>query len=327
MSWDSVPWFVGGGAQHSPEVARLLAYAATSGAEGIVTAGDLKVSPLAVPGASVRVAPGAGLIRNRATGGDSQTYVARNPVDDVVAIAATGSGAGRSDLIVAQIEDPFMAGEPWQDPADPTVGPYIFTRVIPNVPAGTTRVQDVPGFSGRSAITLARVDLPASTGTITAAMITDLRNLAMPRQWREMMPYGNLAYEELPHVNGAWGDWPTALKPQVRVPEWATDVFMTVNLVGVQRIHNENADGQVRAIFDQAIGDPATYDVNGDSGLGGWRFDVMPALWAPVTALRGKLVTAKLQAWRSSVAQTDGEVRVDSGTTAVFDFHFVERVV
>ncbi|MFD0044749.1 hypothetical protein ACFVGV_06115 [Pseudarthrobacter scleromae] len=326
MAWDSVPWFVGGGAQHSPEVARLMAYASTNGAEGIVTPGDLKVTALAVPGGSVNVAPGAALIRNRATGGNSQTYVARNPVEDTVGIAPTGSGSGRTDLIVAQIEDPFMAGEPWQDPADPTVGPYIFTRVIPNVPANTTRLQDVPGYSGRSAITLARVDIPASTGTITAAMITDLRALAMPRQWREMIPYAALQGEYLTGVN-AWADWPTALQPQVRVPDWATDVFMTVNLTGVLRIHNENADGMVRAIFDGAIGDPVTYDINGDSGLGGMRFDVMPALWAPVTGIRGKLVTAKLQGLRYVTAQTDGEVLVDPGSSALFDIHFVERAV
>lgn len=326
MSWDSVPWFIGGGAQHSPEVARLLAYASTNGAEGIVSPGDLKVQALAVPGGSVRVAPGAGLIRNRATGGTAQTYVARNPVEDVVSIAPTGSGSGRVDLIVAQIEDPFMAGEPWQDPADPTVGPYIFTRVIPNVPVGTTRLQDVPGYSGRSAITLARVDIPASTGTITSAMITDLRNLAAPRQWREMIPYAALASESLPHLN-TWGDWPTALKPQVRVPDWATDVFMTVNLTGLLRLNNENADGMVRAVFGEAVGDPVTYDINTDSGLGGQRFDVMPALWAPVKALQGKLVTVKLQGLRYVTGATDGEVYVDGGSSAVFDIHFVERTV
>ena len=61
MSFDSVPWFVGGGALHSPEVARLLAHAATSGAAGVVTPADLAVSALPVPGASVRVAVGGAL--------------------------------------------------------------------------------------------------------------------------------------------------------------------------------------------------------------------------------------------------------------------------
>lgn len=241
MAWDATPWFVGGGAQHSPEVARLLAYAATSGAEGIVSPKDLKVGPLAVPGGSVTVAPGAALVRNRATGGDSQTYVARMATQDTVAIAPTGSGAGRSDLIVAQIEDPFLAGEPWQDPADPTVGPYIFTRVIPNVPAGTTRLQDVPGYSGRSAVTLARVDLPASTGTVTAAMITDLRKVALPRERTEVRAmnvatdkkYTITATSAYPAGGQTWPAEAEDVGIDIDIPEWASVVKIIATWGGV----------------------------------------------------------------------------------------------
>ena len=94
MAWDSTPWFVGGGAHHSPEVARVLAYAASSGAEGIVTPEALRVRPLAVPGTSVRIAPGACLIVNRYPGGAWQTYVGRNPVEHTVPITAAGAGGG-----------------------------------------------------------------------------------------------------------------------------------------------------------------------------------------------------------------------------------------
>ncbi|WP_348240077.1 hypothetical protein, partial [Salmonella enterica] len=87
-----------------PEVARLLAYAATAGAKGIVTPGDIKVVPLDVPGSSVRVHAGACLIPSEAAGGAQQTYVGRNPSADTVSISATGSGSGRSDLIVARVE-------------------------------------------------------------------------------------------------------------------------------------------------------------------------------------------------------------------------------
>ncbi|QXO14552.1 minor tail protein [Arthrobacter phage Kaylissa] len=255
MSWDSVPWFVGGGAEHSPEVARLLAYSAVGGAEGLVTAEDLKVSPLAVPGGGVQIAPGAALIRNRAAGGDLQTYVARLPETDTVTIAATGSGAGRTDLIVAQIEDPYMAGEPWQEPVDPKVGPYVYTRVIPNVPAGTKRLQDVPGYSGRSAITLARVTLPASTGTVTAGMITDLRALARPRTERRMttvFPAGaRTAGNKLP--TSGYASWPltSAQRPAVQIPEWATRIDIVVHLSGVLFLKGTAADtvAGVRTVF------------------------------------------------------------------------------
>lgn len=209
MTWDSVPWFIGGGAQHSPEVARLLAYAATNGAEGVVSPGDLKVAPLDVPGASVRVLAGACLVPNRAAGGIAQTYVGRNPSQDVVAIGATGSGAGRSDLVVARVEDPFMAGEPWDDPADPITGPYIFTRVISNVPAGTTRLQDVPGHAGESGIALARIDVPANTGAITTGMIKDLRKLAQARSSTAYDVQNPPAQDFVGRGEIEWHNWPS----------------------------------------------------------------------------------------------------------------------
>lgn len=228
MTWDSVPWFVGGGAEHSPEVARLLAYAATGGAEGVVGITDLRVSTLDVPGGAVRVLPGAALIRTRGDESGRQSYVGRLPVADSVQITATGSSAGRSDLIIAQIEDPFVAGEPWQAPADPTAGPYVFTRVIPNVPAGTTRLQSIPAYAGRSAITLARIDIPASTGTITAGMIKDVRKVAQPRRQTELVAFSLITgqNEILTSASAYPGgeNFPNAFEGRslVEIPEWAT---------------------------------------------------------------------------------------------------------
>ena len=78
MALDSTPWFVGGGAQHSPEVARSLAYASTNGAEGTCGISDLRVQAQSVPNGSVQVIPGAALLLNRYTGGVGQTYALRN---------------------------------------------------------------------------------------------------------------------------------------------------------------------------------------------------------------------------------------------------------
>lgn len=316
MSWDSVPWFIGGGAQHSPEVARLLAYASTSGAEGIVEPGDLKVSALSVPGGAVNIAPGAALIRNRATGGNQQTYVARNPVQDSVQIAATG-GAKRSDLIVAQIEDPFMAGEPWQDPADPTVGPYVFTRVIPNVPAGTTRLQDVPAYGGRSAVVLARVDVPASTGTITAAMITDLRRMALPREHREVYMSGTVG----DHIakSGAWTDW-NVYSPQVFIPEWATRLDLLTTLSGVL-IWEVLVDGGVRNGVGTLLGAEQTVDVDNPTGPTRHSLTLLAGLAIPA-AMRGTYQTIGMQARFGR-----GTMNMTNGSQVVHDVQFSERTV
>jgi len=325
MAWDSVPWFIGGGAQHSPEVARLLAYAATSGAEGLVEPGDLKVSALSVPGASVNIAPGAALIRNRAAGGTSQTYVARNPIQDTVKIAAT-SGSKRSDLIVAQIEDPFMAGEPWQDPADPTVGPYIFTRVISNVPAGTQRLQDVPAYAGRSAVTLARIDIPASTGTITNAMITDLRRVALPRSQRELLQAQSTGGPSTTAVDplntSTYKAWPRAASWEVEIPEWAThaqvrgDVQSYVLKVG-------NAVGTLRAAFLGQVGRVSSFDENwgGSSGQNTRNSLGFAHVFEVPAAMRGTTQTLRFEGKRDGA----GYIDADAFTVSLADVTFSQK--
>ena len=319
MSWDNVPWFVGGGAQHSPEVARLLAFAATSGAEGIVAPGDLKVLPLSVPGGSVRIAQGASLVLNRATGGTSQTYVGRLPSEDVVEIAPTGSGAGRSDLIVVQVEDPFMAGEPWQAPIDPTVGPYIFTRVIPNVPAGTTSLQAVPGYSGRSAAVLARIDIPASTGTITGAMITDLRKLAQPREHRDVFMAGLSGSTQIIASSTEITDWPV-YNVQVYVPTWATRVDVITTVSGYL-VTDALTDGIVRTVLGSLVGSSQTIDY--DNPTGATRESVTLLCGAAIPAdMRGTTVTLKVQ-----TDMNRGKLTARYNTQVVHDVNFYEKAV
>ncbi|WP_437582735.1 hypothetical protein ACSAGD_10745 [Paramicrobacterium sp. CJ85] len=233
MAFDPVPWMVGGGAEHSPEVVRAQTYAATNGAEGIVSVGDLKVVPLDVPGTAVNVRPGGGLALNRHPGHAGETYTFRNATSTQVDIAATGSGAGRSDLIVARVEDPFLQGSPYDAPADPKSGPYVFPRVISNVPTGTTRLQDVPGHEADTGIALARIDIPASTGTITAAMIKDLRKVAIPRQHTQRLFYSLVTGdEEKLTATGANGEvWPNASTNSwgnLDIPEWATHADIQV---------------------------------------------------------------------------------------------------
>lgn len=228
MALDSVPWFVGGGAEHSPEVARTLAYAATGGKQGIISPGDLKVTATSVPGSTVQVSVGSAVIPSRNPTGRNQSYIARMNTADTVSIAATTSSGGRSDLVVIQIEDPWVSGEPWQDPADPTVGPYVFTRVISNVPAGTTDLNQVSGYSGRTAITLARIDIPASTGTITSAMIKDMRDLANPRTARQIVK-GSIDGTRVTLSAANWQQWPIKPITGIQIPSWATHAVVRMD--------------------------------------------------------------------------------------------------
>lgn len=230
MAMEPVPYFVGGGFEHSAELMRVMLAAATSGAEGIVTPGDMKITPLDVPGTSVSAAPGNALIRNSYGGGTAQTYAARAASQTDLPIAATGSGGGRTDLIVARIDDPTYAGGAF----DPLTYEAAKFEVIRGVPSDTKTVKGL-GL-GYPAIPLARVTLPASTGTITKGMITDLRYLAQPRKERHLFIEPILADEENLRLysTGTNGQvWPNTTSWRVDVPSWAQRMRVVANWGGV----------------------------------------------------------------------------------------------
>src|SRR5699024_922068 len=179
------PWAVGGGAQHEVEVARQQTHDSTGGAEGISLPGDLKVRPLATPGTKVRVAPGGALLLNRYPGGAGQTYAVRNDAEVEVSVTATGSSGGRSDLVVARVLDPQYEGQP---PADPDEFDYSMVEIVEGVSSSATSAEDA-GLN-YPAVALARIDLPASTGTVEADHLTDLREMARPRSKRFLFTYG-----------------------------------------------------------------------------------------------------------------------------------------
>lgn len=222
MAMERVPYLVGGGFEHSAEIMRVMLAASTSDAEGIMTAGDFKVRPLAVPGTSVRVAPGNALIRNSYAGGQGQTYACRAAEQTEIPIVATGSSGSRTDLIVARIDDPTYQGSGF----DPETFEATKFEVIRGVPSNTT---DAKGLGlGYPALPLARVTLPASTGTVTSSMITDLREVALPRSKRYLFTHGlypgeqdSLDYAVAGNPDGE--AWPNIFW-QAYIPEWAQRV-------------------------------------------------------------------------------------------------------
>ena len=229
MALDNTPWFVGGGAQHSPEVARTLAYAGTRGSEGISGLGDLKVQAQSTPTTTVRVSPGAGLVLNRYAGGGQQTYVLRNATQTDVPITATGSSGGRTDLVVARVLDPQYEGAA---PSDPVTFQYSKLAVIQGVSASVKTAAELN--LGYPAIALARITLPASTATITSDMITDLRKVAQPRRDRAMVTVFPSTPQTMP--TGSYGNWPvpTGQRPVVSVPSWATRLDVVAHVSGVK---------------------------------------------------------------------------------------------
>ena len=119
-NWDKAPWAIGGeGIEHSANVARLLAYAAAGGIEGIIGTLDLEVRPLAVPGGSVRVAPGACFILNRNPTGAYDMDAGRLPVEHLRVAPYVNAGRGIGEAL-----DRVVGGEVLVDVRmDRAVGP------------------------------------------------------------------------------------------------------------------------------------------------------------------------------------------------------------
>jgi hypothetical protein len=312
MAWDSVPWYVGGGAEHSEELARLLPYLATRGNEGVLHAGDCKVGELAVPGGGVQIEAGVATVLSRAASMQFQAYSGRLLTPDTVDITATGAGAARSDLIVARIEDPWLSGEPWPDPTDETVGPYIFTRVIENVPSTCTSVTELA--LGYSAIALARVDLPVSTTVVTNAMITDLRTVANPRTERVVQSF----YPSAPtDASGAtFATWLTLT--DVAVPAWATKARIRLNLVRALAT-TSTLNAQVRVNLGAAATVSDSLDIVAAAAE---RLDLTLLSEEDVaTAIRGTNATLTIDAQRTSGT---GVLEADTSTSVFVDIEFVE---
>ncbi|MGW0757184.1 hypothetical protein ACWD1Y_11950 [Streptomyces sp. NPDC002814] len=260
MAWDGIPWFVEGTAA-SEETLRLVVEAAACGGEGIISPADLLVTALDAPALAVQVAPGAMVAKRRAsTGGGNQSYAARMPTTEQVDIEPTSADGPRSDLIVARVEDPY-GGESWPAPEDPTVGPYVYTRVIPDVPPGTTSILDIDPDS--TAITLARVDVPVSTSIITAGMVTDLRQMARPRTQtsRRYLPGAWSTPDDLGPITDTWEGFPLGATWTEKAPEWATHVSVHVLITGLLHPDATEALGQLRVSFGEQQGASMPYGI------------------------------------------------------------------
>ncbi|WP_326724656.1 hypothetical protein OHT59_40230 [Streptomyces sp. NBC_00243] len=259
MAWDGIPWFIEG-TMASEETLRLIIDAAVGGGEGIISPADLLVTALGSPAGAVQVAPGGMVAKRRAAaGGGAQSYAARMPTAEQVVIEPTGADGPRTDLIIARVEDPY-GGETWPEPEDPTIGPYIYTRVISDVPPGTTSILDIDPDS--TAITLARVDLTASTTAVTAAMVTDLRQMALPRtQASRRYLFGAWTTpDDAGAITDVWEVFPLGATWAETVPEWATHVTVHAQITGLLHPDATEARGQLRvSIGDQhGVGMPYT---------------------------------------------------------------------
>jgi hypothetical protein len=325
MATDPVAWGADDGL-HTPELYRVLAAVAGEREGGVLGLNDCKVVPLAVPGAGVNVNPGVAVIPCRIAGMVDQFYVARIPTQDTAGVTATGAGSGRTDLEVYVVDPP---------PANPNT----FVRVLSNVGAGGTLPAPVTNRAtalaylaaqGLSAEPLGLVVLLASTATVNAGNITDLRKVARPRKDRSLYTVNPGAVSNLTTVSPAWQDWTMA--PTVDVPSWATRLVVSAHvrcrLDRSTTTVNGTAAGYLRVRLGGTSGAPVAvsqsvaYDEFAAfaDGVARVSVDVADIITVPAS-LRGQTVTMALQGNKSS---GNKNLYVDTASFAQLDYEWQE---
>jgi len=348
VTFSSVPWAVGGGAVINEDVARMIPYFMFNKSEGVLGPTDLEVKALATPGGSVRVSPGGGVIIGRSSGQFYESYMVKNSADHVVAIAPNNTASSRSDLLIALVKDPYVAGSPWNIPTDRANGPYIEPHIIEGVPS-TTRTFRSLG-NNWSAIDLARIDIPANTSTIQTSHIVSLRARVSAPPIQVPPPTTpppvpdidiiimNPENEFFTLVNGPssaqdlttaqqniWRNWPSAAEVVVPIPPWATMMDAQFTLYGVRV--DDDVWGEAR--LEVGSGDIYSGSVVYDHNPTGWiRVPVIAGgRMAIPSSLRGKNKRFRVNARSLDVSsEHTGTMRVDRGSLIRLEVTFKEQV-
>jgi hypothetical protein len=294
---------------------RLMLQSSTGGAQGIIGAQDLLVGPTTPTAtAGILIQGGAMLIAGAETPYQGTYYGYNVGVDNSLSIAATG-GSARSDMIVARAEDPTWSGSPWGNPAS---GQIIFPRVISNVSPGATAV---PG--GYSAIPLARIDMPATTSTVQASYIHDLRNVAQPQRILQVIGAQDTVTRNWT-VGTAGVLWPPAANWQVAIPSWATIMQMNWEINDALWVSGW-ARGYVNPFFGTSVGSPNLAMpqtlVSIPAASGPYRHSIAGGFNVPIAAsLRG--TTQTLQFKQVTDGTQTGILAVDEGSSYAIVYEF-----
>lgn len=319
MALRPVPWAIGNGAENSVELARADSFVGSSGATGIVDPADFKVVALPTPGAAVRVRKGTGVIRNTYPGTFGQSYVVQEQSNTDVAVAATGSSGASTKYVYVLITDSQYGG---QVPPSVENGPYNDYAVTTTLP------------SNQPYLLLARINQPASTATITNAMITDLREVANPKEKivNRSRPLNLTDVETLTQTNPIGERFPNSGGGQnIDVPEWATRAIIETEWLMVnERPGNAygaiwveygplNSGGQDRQYSTQRF--RWNTQAGSDSARGIWK--VSDDVYIPKD-LRGTSQVFSMRGYLTATSGAGARPQMDQHSGIVFKVTFLQ---
>ncbi|MBL3699228.1 hypothetical protein D3228_06155 [Leucobacter luti] len=223
----------------------------------MVRSGDLKITQMDTPGPGVKIAVGDALIQSRAPGAERETYgfplvTAQNYLGDGGdGIPGTGSSVpsgGRHDMVFLEILDPglpkfYTPVEEWP------VGQSVKLSVVQNVPAAARTIDDVPALVNVTGYALALITYPASTATVTNAMIRDLRKLQRAIETTEVRAYQATGVTTPELIESPTAEtWPhfaeTAGVLSVDIPDDARLVKVIMTVSGYKHVDGSPARGR-----------------------------------------------------------------------------------
>lgn len=236
-----------------------------------------------------------------------------------VPVTATGSSpATTTKFLIKRVVDPQYEGSV---PADPLNAVY-------------DRYEWVSSLTGLNYpyLPLARLAQPASTSTITNAMITDLRKLTKPRNHRELRSWqpadGNLTTFE-----PAFQVWPPNI-PTFDIPEWATHVTAMARVHGAA-LANGTSFGALKLEFGTSGSTLMTsslvgYDFN-DPGYwyNGIRVPTISVTLSTAVpaAMRGAAWAMRIMGNKANIPAEVGYLVSGGWMQVEFDLFFEERVL
>lgn len=265
-------WAADGKFSMPTEIARLVPWLAAGGQTGIVGPESLRVTPAPTPGSSVRIRPGVFVIaatpehqtiQTGYTSAPWQSYMRALFQTQTVTINSTGTSGPRIDVVGIEIVDPTientaegMSDAAWLDHQ------FWRVRVIEGANQGQSRPHHFASLA-RPFLPLARINIPANTGTITQAMITDLRFMAVEREKTvEFMEPANTGSSNLTlgQSQTDWYSFPEILG--ITVPQWATHVTLKGTLTSFRVAGSGTASGAARLQFTADTGWQSTQETS-----------------------------------------------------------------
>lgn len=236
------------------EIVRGQHFDATSGGNGVSSPRALKVQAQAAPDGTVQILPGGGTAVSNYAGVENQSYQATNFQPYTLDIPPTGSSSGgRHDLIIQRFLDPQYEDHP---DADGELTPET---------AATLDFWWFEVHQGKSATTkfdfphvkLAGIKRPANTTIVEDSHITDLRELANPKNHLHMRA-NNLKIADTVQLGSSDRVWPADATHTVRFPEFATRMKIMATWATVRSgstTGSNRAEGRVQVRLTHPNGD------------------------------------------------------------------------